>query len=66
VTEREWSVDVRTHAVKVVIEKLLNEDWEPLTSDGRGREVPEVEEEKDCVVSPIFCLLYLRCNPDYS
>jgi hypothetical protein len=43
---------VRTHAIKVIIEKLLNEDWDP----SEGREVPLVEPEVDCVVS-----VYRRC-----
>jgi putative lipase involved disintegration of autophagic bodies len=44
-----WSVDARTHGIKVVIEKLLNEDWEPAVSI--GREVPPMDEDADCVVS---------------
>jgi len=53
VTERGWGVDVRTHSIRMIIEKLLNEDWELPTLDGPGREVPEPGEEKDCVVSAI-------------
>ncbi|KAF9463423.1 Alpha/Beta hydrolase protein [Collybia nuda] len=41
----DWSVDIRTHPIKVVIEKILNEDWDP----ENGVEVPAAEEEKDCV-----------------
>ena len=46
VTRFGWSVDLRNHPIKVAIESVLNEDWEP----SEGREVPLIEEEKDCVV----------------
>jgi putative lipase involved disintegration of autophagic bodies len=42
-----WSVDVRTHGIKVVIERLLSDAWEPAVRV--GREVPQIEEERDCV-----------------
>ena len=41
-----WGVDVRTHGIAVVIEKLLAEDWEGAEAGG----VPEFYEEKDCQV----------------
>ncbi|EGN97866.1 hypothetical protein SERLA73DRAFT_182624 [Serpula lacrymans var. lacrymans S7.3] len=55
VTKLGWSVDIRTHGIKVVIERLLSEDWEPTGDDksngksGQNRTVPLLEEEKDCV-----------------
>lgn len=56
VTKRNWGVSVSTHPIKFIIEKLLNEDWEP----EKGLEVPVVETEKDCVVGihtflDVFC-----------
>ncbi|KII89449.1 hypothetical protein PLICRDRAFT_608546 [Plicaturopsis crispa FD-325 SS-3] len=39
-----WSVDSRTHGIKVVIEKLLAEDW----PHAEGRTVPLAEPEEDC------------------
>jgi len=51
VTKLGWSVDVRTHGIAVVIEKILHEDWELPTEDTNGREVPEIMAEEDCVVS---------------
>lgn len=46
VGKRNWSVSIQTHPIKVVIERVLNEDWDP----ENGLEVPAAEEEKDCVV----------------
>jgi lipase ATG15 len=51
VTERGWAVDIRTHGIQGIIDKVLNEDWIPPSEDGEGVEVPEAEEEKDCLVS---------------
>ncbi|KAG5350761.1 hypothetical protein C0989_009351 [Termitomyces sp. Mn162] len=45
VTKRNWGVSVSTHPIKFIIEKLLNEDWDP----ENGLEVPVAEAEKDCV-----------------
>ncbi|KAG6861793.1 hypothetical protein C0995_012297 [Termitomyces sp. Mi166 len=45
VTRRNWGVSVSTHPIKFIIEKLLNEDWDP----ENGVEVPVAEAEKDCV-----------------
>ncbi|GLB40238.1 putative lipase (class 3) [Lyophyllum shimeji] len=42
-----WSVDIRTHGIVTVIEKILSEPWSP--SVEAGREVPEPKPEKDCV-----------------
>lgn len=46
-----WSVDIRTHTIKVIIDQLLaNGTW----SEEGGTEVPvPVEEEEDCVVGTI-------------
>lgn len=49
VSEYSWSVDVRTHTIVNVIEKLLAKPWPP-SMEG-GREVPEAVAEEDCVVS---------------
>ncbi|KAG6810704.1 hypothetical protein H0H92_010667 [Tricholoma furcatifolium] len=46
VTKRNWSVSVSGHGIKFIIDKLLNEDWDP----ENGLEVPVAEAEKDCVV----------------
>lgn len=43
-----WSVDIRTHGIVNVIERLLSEPWE--YSVNMGREVPEATPETDCVV----------------
>lgn len=56
-----WTVDIRTHAILVVVEKVLSEDWDP----ENGRSVPEFYDEGDCVVSnfmrvvnqPLICVL---------
>ncbi|KAH7924667.1 alpha/beta-hydrolase [Leucogyrophana mollusca] len=54
VSKLQWSVDVRTHPIKVIIEKLLAEDWnwEPANDtgiNGTGRAVPMLVEEEDCM-----------------
>ncbi|KZO99574.1 alpha/beta-hydrolase [Calocera viscosa TUFC12733] len=43
--DRGWRVDIRTHSISVVIEKVLSEDWEP------GTPVPTASRswEEDCV-----------------
>jgi hypothetical protein len=43
-----WGVDVRTHGIVNVIEKVFNESWAPAVEI--GREVPLAAEEEDCVV----------------
>jgi len=47
VSNLSWSVDVRTHGIVTVIEKVLGEPWAP--SVEIGREVPEAVAEEDCV-----------------
>ncbi len=52
-----WAVDVRTHGIGVIVEKLLAEDWEEEDEGGgdkeanQGRNVPRMTDEGDCVVS---------------
>jgi len=52
VSNLSWSVDVRTHPILTVIEKVLSEPWAP--SVEMGREVPEATAEEDCVVGNFF------------
>lgn len=52
VTKRGWSVGVSSHAIKHIVEHLLDEDWDP----ENGISVPELEEETDCVVCYPFVL----------
>lgn len=44
-TKLNWSSDIRTHRIGVVIDQLLSKDWE------EGVPVPKAEPEDDCVVS---------------
>ncbi|KAL1738713.1 alpha/beta-hydrolase [Schizophyllum fasciatum] len=46
VSNLSWAVDIRTHTIVNVIEKLLNEPWPP--SVEVGRDVPEAVSEDDC------------------
>ena len=53
-----WRVDVQTHTIKTVIQKVLEIDVEggwDRTEDGIALDVPLAKEEEDCVVS-IACL----------
>ncbi|KAG0701595.1 Alpha/Beta hydrolase protein [Suillus ampliporus] len=45
VTHLKWSVDVRTHPISQIIERLLNEDW----TQEEGRTVPQAKADEDCV-----------------
>ncbi|PCH42089.1 alpha/beta-hydrolase [Wolfiporia cocos MD-104 SS10] len=47
VSNLSWAVDIRTHGIVNVIEKVLSQPWPP--SVGVGREVPEAKPEEDCV-----------------
>ena len=49
VSNLSWSVDVRTHGIVNVIERLLSDPWPPSVEE--GREVPQANAEVDCVVS---------------
>lgn len=54
VTKWNWSVDVRTHPIKVVIDKLLEVDWNDPLGNGsvvsNGTAVPVGKPEAECVV----------------
>ena len=41
VTDHKWTVTVRKHGIKFIVEELLSQDWK----------VPEAIEQSDCVVS---------------
>ena len=59
VSNLSWAVDIRTHTIVNVIEKLLNEPWPP--SVEVGREVPEAIAEDDCEgVSYAFSHTFIR------
>ncbi|KAF8150712.1 alpha/beta-hydrolase [Crassisporium funariophilum] len=47
VSNASWTVDIRTHGIVNVIERLLSEPWPP--SEEIGREVPEAVPDVDCV-----------------
>ncbi|GAW00211.1 alpha beta-hydrolase [Lentinula edodes] len=47
VSNSSWAVDVRTHGIVAVIEKVLSDPWLP--SVEIGREVPEAIFEEDCI-----------------
>ena len=53
VSQWNWSVDVRTHPIRVIIDKLLAEDWDVPANGSvvEGRLVPAAKPEEDCVVS---------------
>lgn len=46
VSKLKWGVDIRTHGIAVVVEKLLSTDWEDAEEGG----VPGFYEETDCSV----------------
>ena len=48
VSNLSWSVDIRTHTIVNVIERLLASPWPPAVE--QGREVPEAVPEENCVV----------------
>ncbi|VDB85687.1 unnamed protein product [Peniophora sp. CBMAI 1063] len=47
VTNCSWAVDIRTHGIANVIDKVLGQPWPP--AEEAGREVPEPKPEEDCV-----------------
>ncbi|CAL1717055.1 unnamed protein product [Somion occarium] len=47
VSNLSWAVDIRTHTISTIIEKLLGEPW--AVSEEEGKEVPEFVTEDDCV-----------------
>jgi hypothetical protein len=48
VTNMSWSVDVRTHAIAQMIDKVLAKPWP--AAEEQGREVPSLKRQDDCVV----------------
>jgi hypothetical protein len=54
-----WSASARTHGIKVVIERLLAEDWEPGDDGAEGQQVPALIEEDNCVVRLLFFRLHI-------
>lgn len=48
VSNLSWAVDIRTHTIKTVIDRILSGPWPPAIDD--GRDVPVAEAEDDCVV----------------
>ena len=55
VTRYGWSVDVRTHRIGIIIDKLLAEDWDKPGDDGSPRrEVPELTwDDEGCDVGTL-------------
>lgn len=49
VTNLSWSVDVRTHAIAKLVDKVLSEPWP--AADDLGLEVPPSKRQDDCLVS---------------
>ena len=49
VSNKSWNVDLRTHAIAQVVDKLLSEPWPP--AEECGREVPALKRQDDCLVS---------------
>ncbi|KAF8181260.1 alpha/beta-hydrolase [Pholiota molesta] len=47
VSNASWTVDIRTHGIVNVIEKLLSDPWPP--SEEAGREVPVAAPQLDCM-----------------
>ena len=52
VSNLSWGVDLRTHPVANMIDKILADPWPP--AEELGREVPEAVTQDDCVVSFSF------------
>jgi putative lipase involved disintegration of autophagic bodies len=48
VTNLSWSVDLRTHAIAQVVDKILSQPW--AAAEELGREVPPIKRQDDCVV----------------
>lgn len=49
VTNLSWSVDVRTHAIAQMVDKVLSEPWQAASE--LGLEVPPLKRQDDCMVS---------------
>lgn len=48
-TNLSWSVDVRTHAIAQMVDKVLSEPW--AAANELGLEVPPFKRQDDCLVS---------------
>lgn len=48
-TNLSWSVDVRTHAIAHMVDKVLSEPW--AAANELGLEVPPLKRQDDCLVS---------------
>lgn len=68
VTRYGWSVDVRTHRIGIIIDKLLAEDWDKPGEDGSpGREVPELTwDDDECDVGTLIYSSKLRHSVNAS
>ncbi|KAF7791044.1 hypothetical protein EIP86_002004 [Pleurotus ostreatoroseus] len=55
VSKKRWGVDIRTHGIAVIIERLLAEDWDDDDAGDNTRKegVPPFVEEDDCVAIPV-------------
>ncbi|TFK28139.1 alpha/beta-hydrolase [Coprinopsis marcescibilis] len=47
VTSAGWAVDIRTHGIVTIIDKLLSQPWPPSVDE--GREVPPAKSQDDCI-----------------
>jgi len=58
VTKWNWSVDVRTHPIKVIVDKLLGVDWNEAQGGvsvvTNGTAVPAAKPESECVVRVLY------------
>ena len=51
ITKLKWSADIRTHSIRVIVDKLLAEDWDNGDgNEGETKAVPEPKAEDDCTV----------------
>lgn len=48
VTNLSWAVDVRTHAIAQIVDKILSQPW--AAAEELGLEVPPIKRQDDCVV----------------
>ena len=54
ITQKGWKSSVVNHGIKVIIDSLLNEDWEAGDGAVPAREVPEARnEDEGCQVNQI-------------
>ncbi|KAH9927261.1 alpha/beta-hydrolase [Fomitopsis serialis] len=53
VSELGWAVDIRTHGIRVIVEKLLASDWggggDGDDKNGTHKAVPDLIDEEDCI-----------------